>query len=283
MSEGDTIRYLSTRIGAALAGQRCVRCVTRDPRLVGVDLVGSVLRTADAFGKHLFVEFDDVVLHAHLGMTGSIAVSRPISGPAWKRRIELGMEHGSLVGYNVPILGITDRHGAQAIISQLGPDLCGSVAPEASLIVDRLRQSPEMPLAAAILDQRIWAGFGNVYAIELPFIAGICPTTPIGAIDDLDLLVRLGIGIIRYNATTGMHNTTGKKLREDDRFIFGGRGGLCPICGSRLDGFRERESPWQRQSVWCTSCQTPTNRVADRTRIRQLTSLHPGRIREAPQ
>ena len=59
MPEGDTIRRLAERITTRFAGQRCQRCVTRDPRLVGLDLAKRTLVGADAHGKHLLIRFDD--------------------------------------------------------------------------------------------------------------------------------------------------------------------------------------------------------------------------------
>ena len=59
MPEGDTIRRLAEKITARFAGQRCVRSVTRDPRLTHVDFTGAVLTGADAVGKHLLIRFDD--------------------------------------------------------------------------------------------------------------------------------------------------------------------------------------------------------------------------------
>src|SRR6187401_2540559 len=97
MPEGDTIRRLAERIDRRFAGQRVQRCVTRDPRLVGVDLTGRVLLGADAVGKHLLIRFDDGrTLHAHLRMDGSFTVGRPADAPEWRRRIELWMETGRL-------------------------------------------------------------------------------------------------------------------------------------------------------------------------------------------
>src|SRR5690606_30621804 len=75
MPEGDTLRRLAAKITARFAGDRVVRSTMRDPRLVGVDLTGTTLLDADAYGKHLFVRFDDGrSLHAHLSMTGSFTV-----------------------------------------------------------------------------------------------------------------------------------------------------------------------------------------------------------------
>src|SRR4051794_27896229 len=114
MPEGDTIRRLADRITARFAGQRCIRCVTRDPRLSGVDFAGSVLLEADAVGKHLLIRFDDGrTLHAHLLMTGSWTVGPAATEPAWRRRIELWLEGGRLTGVDVPILGVlrtSDEH-----------------------------------------------------------------------------------------------------------------------------------------------------------------------------
>ena len=107
MPEGDTIRRLAERIDRRFAGQRCQRCVTRDPRLVGVDLAGAVLRQADAHGKHLLMRFDDGrTLFAHLRMDGSFTVGPAATEPAWRRRVELWMEDGRLTGVDVPVLGV---------------------------------------------------------------------------------------------------------------------------------------------------------------------------------
>ena len=59
MPEGDTLRRLANRIDERFAGQRVLRSVTRDPRIATVDFRGRTLIDADAYGKHLFVRFDD--------------------------------------------------------------------------------------------------------------------------------------------------------------------------------------------------------------------------------
>ena len=90
MPEGDTIRRLADKITRKLAGQRVSRSAMRDPRLAGHDLAGTTLIDADAYGKHLFVRFDDGrSLHAHLLMTGSFAVGPASTEPEWRRRVEL--------------------------------------------------------------------------------------------------------------------------------------------------------------------------------------------------
>src|SRR3954447_25395363 len=107
MPEGDTIRRLADKIGRRFVGEQCVRCVTRDPRLVGVDLAGAKVVSADANGKHLFIRFNNGrTLHSHLLMTGSWKVGPVATEPEWRRRVELWMETGRLTGLDLPGLGV---------------------------------------------------------------------------------------------------------------------------------------------------------------------------------
>ena len=279
MPEGDTIRRLAERIDRRFAGQRCQRTVTRDPRLTHVDFAGAVLTGADAVGKHLLVRFDDGrTLFAHLRMTGSFVVGPISQEPAWRRRVELWMETGRLTGVDVPILGVVATADEDRIVGHLGPDLCGAVPPDVDDVTERLTREPEAPLAAALLDQRNVAGFGNLYAVELPFVVGISPNQPVGTVDALAGLVGLGTAVIRTNAARGPQNTTGRRLHDDDHFIYRRRGRPCPVCATRLEGWEERESPWRRVSTWCPSCQPVEElRAVDLTRARRLLALHPAR------
>jgi endonuclease VIII len=279
MPEGDTIRRLAERIDQRFAGQRCTRCVTRDPRLVGVDLTGATLRNADAHGKHLLLRFDgDRTLFAHLRIDGSFVVGPAATVPTWRRRVELWMEDGRLTGVDVPVLGMVATSKETTVVGHLGPDLCGAEVPDLDTVVARMLQQPDEPLAAALLDQRNAAGFGNVYAVELPFIAGVSPYQPVGTVDGLLDLVRLGTAVIRTNAERGPQNTTGRRLRTADHWIYSRRGRACPLCGTVLDGTDERASPWGRVTVWCPTCQpAEPQRVADLDRARRLLALHPAR------
>jgi endonuclease-8 len=277
MPEGDTIRRLADRIGARFAGQRVDRCVTRDPRLVGLDLTGSRLVEADAVGKHLLLRFDDGrTLHAHLLMTGSWRVGPASTEPEWRRRVELWFEDGRLTGIDVPILGVVRTDHEDQIVGHLGPDLCGVEPPEPGVVVARLQRAPDVPLAGALLDQTNVAGFGNVYAVELPFIVGVSPNQPVGSIEGLEGLVAIGTPMIRMHAADGPRNTTGRRLGTPDHFVYGRRN--CPVCAIPLQSWDERTSPWGRRSNWCPTCQRiEPVRAVDLDRARRLLALHPVR------
>lgn len=279
MPEGDSIRHLADRITQRFAGQRVLRSITRDPRLVGVDLAGAVLTGAEAVGKHLLVRFDDGrTLHAHLRMDGRFVVGPAASQPAFHRRVELWLEDGRLTAVDVPILGVLRTADEVSLVGHLGPDLCGAEPPDLDEITERLTADPDVPLAGALLDQRNVAGFGNVYVVELPFLVGVSPNQPMGALAGVRDLVAIGSALIRVNTVRGQRNTTGRNLQRPDHWIYGRWGRPCPICGTKLDGWAERDSPWRRVSGWCPTCQVIADEPAvDVARARKLLALHPAR------
>ena len=283
MPEGDTIRRLADKISRRFAGEQCVRCVTRDPRLVGVDLAGATLVDVDAVGKHLFIRFDNGnTLHSHLLMSGSWTVGPAAREPEWRRRIELWMTSGRLTGIDLPIVEVLPTAHEERVVGHLGPDLCGPDEPAVDEIVERLQREADTALAMALLDQRNVAGFGNIYAIEVPFIAGVSPNQRVGTIEGLAHLVGLGVALIRTNAERGPQNTTGRRLTTADHWIYARRGRPCPLCAVTLDGWEERDSPWGRVSVWCPSCQRETApRRVDVARLTKLLALHPARRQQS--
>jgi len=281
MPEGDTVRRLADRIGARFSGERCMRSIVRDPRITHLDLTGARLVGADAIGKWLLLRFDDGrTVYGHLRMDGRWDLGRRSVAPEWQRRLEVEFESGWMTAVDMPVIGVVATNDEESVVGHLGPDLCGPDVPDIEAIVERLVAEPERPLAGALLDQRNVAGFGNIYAVETPFIAGVSPFQPVGSIDGLDLIVRAGSALIRTNAERGPQNTTGRRLHEAHHWVYGRRRRPCPWCSTRLDGTSERETPWQRVTAWCPSCQERTEqRAADPARIGRALLLHPARKR----
>ncbi|WP_420452934.1 DNA-formamidopyrimidine glycosylase family protein [Ilumatobacter sp.] len=279
MPEGDTIRRLADRVSARFVGETCRRSTMRDPRMVGADFEGARLLEADAIGKNLLLRFsNEVTLHSHLRMHGTWQLGRRAQVPEWKRRVELRMESGWMTAIDVPILGTVATRDEGDVVGHLGPDLCGPVPPDVSVLTESLRHDPSAPLGTAILDQRRIAGFGNLYAVEVAFIAGVSPFRRIDEIERLDQLVAAGTALIRTNARRGPQNTTGRQLTTSHHWIYGRARRPCPWCSTTLSGAGEDETPWGRVTTWCPSCQPaegPTG--ADPARIRRALALHPAR------
>jgi endonuclease-8 len=180
------------------------------------------------------------------------------------------------------VLGVIAAAAERDVVGHLGPDLCGPEPPDVDEVVARLTGVAGVPLAGALLDQRNVAGFGNVYAVELPFVVGVSPNQPVETITGLHDLVALGTALIRVNTARGPRNTTGRRLHTNDHWIYGRRPHdarrPCPLCATPLTGWTEAASPWRRSSVWCPACQELTaTRTADLERARRLLALHPAR------
>jgi formamidopyrimidine-DNA glycosylase len=278
MPEGDTLRRLASKITERFAGDRVERAVVRDPRLVGVDLVGVTLVDADAYGKHLFVRFDHGrTLHAHLLMTGSFAVGRPSREAEWKRRVDLTLTRGPLVGESVPVLQMIPTRDEHTIVARLGPDLCRPEGPpDVDVVAARMLVDREQPLTASLLDQRNVAGFGNLYVNDVPFIVGVSPFQPVGTLDGLADAIAIGTALIRVNARRGPQNTVGRRLATDARWVHGTGRRPCPVCGERLQYRSEHQTPWRRSITWCPACQPSRERArVDVERAARLIALHP--------
>ena len=142
-------------------------------------------------------------------------------------------------GVDVPVLGVvaTARRGSRSSATSV-PTCAGPSSPTSTRCSSGSPSAADDPLAGALLDQRNVAGFGNVYAVELPFVVGVS-TEPAGRHRSTGCAGLLGLGtaVIRTNADRGPQNTTGRKLQVADHWIYGRRGRPCPLCGTRSTGW----------------------------------------------
>ncbi len=283
MPEGDTIHRLAVQVRDRVGGRRVTHSVFRHPRLATLDLSGRTLVDATSHGKHLFLHFDDdQALHIHLLMDGRVRFG-PGGPPAveeWRRRFELVFDGGTrMTGVDIPLLHLVRRGDADRVVDHLGPDLCAHFGPaELTVALARLESDPTAALGAALLDQRNVAGFGNVYAVEVPFVCGVSPFRAVGEVDGLDRLLAVGAALIRVNAELGRQNTTGRRLHTGDHWVLVERPRACPRCGDPLSQVSGERSPWGRRTVWCPTCQPADGpAVVDGARAHRLLALHPAR------
>ena len=146
-------------------------------------------------------------------------------------------------------------------------------------MLERLTEAADEPLAGALLDQRIVAGFGNVYAVELPFVVGVSPQQPVGTIDGLAGLLGLGTAVIRTNAARGPQNTTGRKLALDDHWIYGRARPAVPAVrhdARRVGRARQPVAAGHRVVPGVPAARRAAATV-DLDRARKLLALHPAR------
>jgi formamidopyrimidine-DNA glycosylase len=111
-----------------------------------------------------------------------------------------------------------------------------------------------------LLDQSVLAGFGNIYADEALFRAGIRPTTPCSRLtpEQCARLVREGKRVLRRAIASGgssisdyLHPDGGRGSFQQQHAVYGRAGQPCPCCGGTV----ARTVLGGRSTHYCPRCQ----------------------------
>jgi formamidopyrimidine-DNA glycosylase len=156
-------------------------------------------RRVDAVGrraKYLLIELDSRdVLIVHLGMSGRLIVGAPQNEPPGKHEhIAFRTDRGVEIRYTDPRrFGMFDILSCEAFardrrFAELGPEPFSNAFSGAHLAAEL--DGSRTTIKAALLDQRVVAGLGNIYVCEALYRAGISPLRRAGSIkpDRLDKL-----------------------------------------------------------------------------------------------
>ena len=250
MPEGDTVFHTAQILRAALVGKTLTRCDVRVPRYATVDLTGQTVDEVLSRGKHLFIRVGPASIHSHLKMDGKWQVNRTAKHNH-KIRILLKAGDVTAVGIDLGILEILDRDHDQETVAHLGPDLLGPDW-DPHQAAANLAKDPDRPLAQALLDQRVMAGIGNVYANELCFLFGRLPTSPVISVPDPTRMASRARDMLWANRSRWSRTTTGNTRKGHELWVYG-RGGLpCRRCGTPI---RRSDEAGERISYWCPDCQ----------------------------
>lgn len=148
----------------------------------------------------------------------------------------------------------------------------GRLGPDAlEMTVDRwktLFQSVDRPVKVALLDQKLVAGIGNLYASEILHRAGVHPETrtgrlSAGRIERIAESTRVILEeAIRYEGSTLGDGTYRNALNQDGGYqnahrVYDRAGEICPTCG---DCVVERIVQAQRSTFFCPGCQSKWRR-----------------------
>ena len=182
MPEGHTLHRLA-RDMAELTGQQ-VRASSPQGRFAAETIDGEQVGAVEAYGKHLLIDGSaGVAVHVHLGMRGKWLRFSPVTGPGLPQvRLRLAT---SAVAWDLIAPSqceLLDPDGTRALIGKLGPD---PLRPDADMTEAR-RRVVAFPgsIGAALLDQSVIAGVGNVFRAEALHACRIAPTRPAGRLTD---------------------------------------------------------------------------------------------------
>lgn len=214
-------------------------------------------------GKYLIIELDDDLkaMH-HLRMTGSFSAPG-MPAPSHVRMQYFFEDMDEPLSYNDPrrfgTLLVAKSDQIERYLSQrLGPE------PLENTWTARALQSSlkgkKGKIKAALLDQKVVAGLGNIYVDEALFMSGIRPDSVSNSVS-LPRLKKL-VDAIKIKLLESIDNG-GSTLRDyrnvsgevggmQENFLVYGRGKLsCVQCGHQLENDRIAG----RGTVWCSHCQ----------------------------
>lgn len=252
MPEGDTVYRTATKLREALEGRTLTRCDVWVPRFATVDLSGEKVDEVISRGKHLFIRVGDASIHSHLKMDGAWLVGGQIRRvQPHKVRIILETADSRVAGVDLGVLEILERGRDMDAVAHLGPDLLGDDWEPRTAAVN-LVADPDRPLAETLLDQRVMAGVGNVYANELCFVLGRLPTSPVSNVKDPLRVVQRARDMLWLNRSRVNRVTTGDTRPGRDLWVYGRAGNACRRCGTIV----EMDGSGDRVVYWCPNCQT---------------------------
>lgn len=261
MPELPEVERARLRLDAAVAGRSIVavnvlhRSLARRvsaraiASLAGAGIVGVTRR-----GKHQLIRLQDGrTVHAHFRMTGDWHIDRASEPLPRFARAVIVLDDGSRVVLDDPrALSTLDIHapGSEPELG-LGPE-----PSDPAFTVGWLREAfakRRGPIKPVLLDQRVVAGLGNIYAAESLWMARISPATPARSLDDREL-VRLRSAIVRV-----IDRASGSRYREgSSRFsVYDREGERCRRCGATI----KRIVQSGRSTYYCSGCQRRQRRA----------------------
>ena len=251
MAEGDTVLRLARRFEQTLVGET-VAAGAPNPRgkAAGIErLDGRRLERVAARGKHFLLDFGELSLRSHLGMSGGWRIYQ--QGARWRRPrtsawAVLSGGGWEAVQFGGPTLQVmnTTRLRRDPQIARLGPDILAEHFDEEA-IVAATRADPTRTLGDALLDQHLVAGIGNIFKSEACFAALLDPWRPIGELSEAELrrVLAAARGLMREAVRSGRH----------PHKIYGRRQGACPRCRGRISSRGQGDA--NRTTYWCPRCQ----------------------------
>ncbi len=233
------------------------------PAALCKDLPGQTIDSVSRRGKYLLLATRKGTLLIHLGMSGSLRIVSQNRDPAKHDHVDIVLANKNILRYTDPrrfgcMLWQKNNIDQHPLLISLGPEPLSE-----EFDVNYLYKKSRMRRVAIktfVMDSRIVAGVGNIYANESLFLAGINPKRDAGKISRLryEKLVLCIKQVLQRAIDAG-----GTTLRDftdsngDPGYfsqslqVYGRKHQPCNICQQTLKEIRQG----QRSTVYCPECQ----------------------------
>lgn len=276
MPELPEVESLRRILARSAVGRTIVRARIGDKSLrrrVPIDFSASVagrrITALSRRAKYLIVELDGAdVLLVHLGMSGSLTHRkdgfRATEFDPRHDHLEFSLDDGSQLVYNDPRRFGMVRLVARAALAStaelkgLGPEPLSREF-NAAYLASKAR-GRKVAIKNLLMDQRIVAGIGNIYAAEILFRAGVRPTRRAGRVSRAEIQKIAAAVPVILRAAIGRSGTTFRSYRDSrgqpGRFaerlrVYGREGDPCYTCSTPI----RNVVIGGRASFYCPKCQ----------------------------
>jgi len=270
---GLVAHVLGARIGAVqVLHPRAVRRQPEGPAHFESVLVGRRLTAAGRRGKFLWLSTDDpdLVLAAHLGMSGQFRVEEPGVHVHRHARVRIDLGGRQLWFVDQRTFGWLAATGTVPDPQGVGvPDPVRDIAMDPTepgfdvRTVARSMRAHRVEIKRLLLDQALVSGIGNIYADEALWAAGIHPRRRADRLPTTAVVSVVGAATAVMAEALSQGGTSFDSLYvnvngESGYFsrglaVYGRQGQPCPRCGTPI----RRERFMNRSSHFCPTCQRP--------------------------
>jgi formamidopyrimidine-DNA glycosylase len=286
MPELPEVETVRRGLAPVLEGRRIVRAENRRPNLrfpfpdrFAERLTGAYVERLDRRAKYLLIRLGSgETLLAHLGMSGRFTIHQPGEAlrpgdfvhapPTFEKHdhVIFDIERGARVVFNDPrrfgfmTLFQTAEEDSVPYLAGLGPEP-NSNAFSGPFLQDRVK-GKKAPLKAALLDQRVVAGLGNIYVCEALHRAALSPRRQAGSLGPMraEKLANAVRQVIDEAIAAGGSSLKDFASADGELGYFqhtfrtyGREGEKC--LNTDCDGHIQRIVQSGRSTFFCTNCQ----------------------------
>lgn len=276
MPEGHVIHHLANRLNDAFAG-KTVDLASPQGSFSEVSRLApdgsACFDRAEAWGKHLFLLFDapqpESIIHIHLGLIGQLRIHDAAQPAEGVIRLTMSDAHTRAHLHGPQWCRLITDEDMDAAVAALGADPNRGEEPDNLEKLRRVRRSlarSRRSIGSLLMDQKLFAGVGNIYRAEVLFLNYIDPYTPGNQIteeqfskiwEDLVRLMVLGEESGRIDTVAPEHTpeAMGREPRKDDHggevYVYRRAGQPCYVCGTEIASAVMEN----RNLFWCPGCQ----------------------------
>ena len=214
-------------------------------------LKGRRFESSKRHGKHLFVRIDEELwLRLHFGMTGSLRYFKNEEKAPRHLRVVFAFEKDYQLAFDdqrkFGEIGLVKNVDEFLEARRLGPDALDVDLEEFKDILRKHHAS----VKSILMNQKLIAGIGNIYADEILFHARIHPATQVSVLNNK--AVATLFHSVQYILNKAIDaKAVAERMPKSWLLAHRGRGEKCPRCGRKL----KSATIGGRTAWFCARCQ----------------------------